>query len=73
MFTGRKLKCLLCERNVCEVEFNLFTERGNLMVAAKTWGMATVQMNSMVAHSFNGYSMGELNGCRQLLNFAEKS
>jgi hypothetical protein len=46
------------------VEFNLFTERGKLMVAAKTWGMVTTWMNYMVADNFNGYSMGELNGCR---------
>ncbi len=34
------------------VEFKLFTERGELMVAAKNMG--------------NGYRMDELNGCRQL-------
>ncbi len=41
MFTGRKLKFLLCGRNVHEVEFNLLNERGEWMVAAKTWGMVT--------------------------------
>ncbi len=45
MFTGRKLKCLLCGWNVHKVEFNLFTERGEWMVAAKTWVMVTALVN----------------------------
>jgi hypothetical protein len=57
-------QCLLWGRNVHEVEFYLFNESGKWIVAAKTWGMVTAWVNWMVAGSFNGYSMGELNGCR---------